>query len=256
MANYYFTAASLPPLTLGERPELSFEELLGRLEINLTKDDVKQKETFLRYIDLNNIRALFLEEEVDPRGNLNEKQLDEALLLKSGLPLYVFDFLDQFETISEKLRQFSGLFSSFFNEEIPKASGFLKAYFTFEREWKLVMTAIRAKQQGRDVLPELQFEDSSDPLVASILAQKDAETFDPPVEYLSLKEKFLSCGPDPWQQYKVVAEWRFRQIEELVDRPLFSIDWIISYMAQLLLVEHWAELDETKGKMILDAFVG
>jgi len=42
----------------------------------------------------------------------------------------------------------------------------------------------------------------------------------------------------------------------LVDLSLFSIDWVLSYMAQLLLVENCHELDETKGKMILDAFVG
>ena len=74
-------------------------------------------------------------------------------------------------------------------------------------------------------------------------------------KYIDLQEKFLSCGPDPWEQYKAVAGWRFKRIGELVDRPLFSIDWILGYMAQLLIVEQWNELEEEKGKMILDAFV-
>jgi hypothetical protein len=255
MSNYYFLAASLPQLVLGEKPDITFEELTSRLEINLTKPDLEKTAVFRRYIDLSNIRALFLEESIDPRGNLSEKELDEALLVKDGLPQYVFDFLDQFEGMSEKLRNFSGLFSTFFAEEVGKASGFLHAYFEFEREWKLVMLAIRSKELGRNVAQELQFEDFTDPTVAQILAQKDSESYDPPIDYISLKETFLSCGSDPWQQYRQVAKWRFGRIEELVERPLFSIDWVLSYMAQLLIVEHWNELDESKGKMILDAFV-
>lgn len=256
MANYYFLAASLPPLVLGEKPDISFEELASRLEINLNKEDLQKTVVFRRYIDLSNIRSLFLEESIDPRGNLSEKELDQALLLKDGFPLYVFDFLDQYESVAEKLRNFSGLFSTFYAEEIPLQTGFLKAFFIFEKEWRLALLAMRAKDLGRDVTRELQFEDFSDPMVAGILAQRDSLQYDPPVEYLSLKEEFLSCGPDPWQQYRELAKWRFHAIEELVDRPLFSIDWILSYMAQLLIVEAWNDLEEEKGKMILDAFVG
>lgn len=193
MSNYYFLAASLPPLVLGERPDVTFEELTSRLEINLTKSDFEQTVIFRRYIDMSNIRALFLEESIDTRGNLNEKELDEAMLLKDGLPEYVFDFLDRFEGMSEKLRNFSGLFSTFFTEEVSRTTGFLHAYLEFEREWKLVMLAIRAKELGRDVTRELQFEDFSDPIVAQILAQKDSEGYDPPNDYLSLKETFLSA---------------------------------------------------------------
>lgn len=255
MSNYYFLAASLPPLILGEKPDFSFEELTSRLEINLTKADFEKTVVFRRYIDISNIRALFLEESIDPRGNLSEKELDEAMLLKDGLPQYVFDFLDQFRDINEKVRNFSGLFSTFFVEEIPRQKGFLKAYLEFEREWKLVMLAIRAKEMGRNVTRELQFEDFSDPVVAQILAQRDSEGYDPPTDFVSLQETFFSCGSDPWQQYRQVTKWRFEKIEALIERPLFSIDWVLGYMAQLLLVEHWNELDETKGKMILEAFV-
>lgn len=256
MTNYYFLAPSFPELVLGEKPDITFEELLGRLEINLTKKDLKKTACFRRYLDIGNIRALFLEEAIDDRGNLSEKDLDEAILLKAELPQYVFDFLDRFDGVSEKLHNFSGLFSLFFSEEIEKSSGFLKTFFAFERETKLVLLALRAKEMGREITREVQFEDFSDPLVAQILAQKDSETYEPPAEYRGLKEVFATCGSDPWQQYRQITQWRFNQIEEMVSGPLFSIDWILAYMARLLLVEQWNELDETKGKMILEAFVG
>jgi hypothetical protein len=256
MANYYFLAASLPPLHLGEKPDISFDELSSRLRINLNKADFKKTEVFRRFTDLGNIRALYSEDAIDPRGNFNEKELDEALLVKEGLPPYAFDFLERFESAAEKLRFFPGLLATYFNEEGVKQKGFLKAYLVFERAWRLVILAIRAKQLGRDIGDELQFEDTKDTLVADILAQRDEASYTPFVEYADLKEQYLACGPDPWQQYKVVVEWRMRHIEEIVQQPLFSIDWILSYMARLLIVEQWNELNHEKGKIILEAFVG
>jgi hypothetical protein len=218
--------------------------------------DLQKTATFRRWIDINNIRALFLEDAIDPRGNLSEKELDQALLLQDGLPEYVFDFLDKFESVSEKLRFFPGVLSAYFREETPEQSGFLKRYLEFERAWRLVLVGIKAKELGRDLSEELQFEDLKDPQVLDLLAQKDAPSYEPPPEFLSLKEKYLSCGPDPFLQFKEISKWRFKQIDELAIEPLFSIDWILSYMAQLLLVEEWNQLDAEKGEIILEAFVG
>ena len=205
MANYYFLAASLPPIALGEKPDLSFDELVSRLAINLEPNDWQKTVVFRRWIDLNNIRALFLEDAIDPRGNLSEKELDQALLLQDGLPDYVFDFLDKFESVQEKLRFFPGVLAAYFREETPLQRDFLKRYLEFERGWRLVMVGIKAKELGRDLTEELQFEDSKDSLVIDLLSQKDASAYEPPPEFVSLKEKYLSCGPDPYLQFKEVA---------------------------------------------------
>lgn len=256
MANYYFLAASLPPLMLGEKPDLSFDELAARLVINLTKNDQKKAEVMRRYFDLSNIRALFLEDAIDPRGNLSEKELDEALLVKDDLPQYAFDFLERFDDAAEKLRFFPGLLAAYFNEEGVKRKGFLKTYLNFERDWRLVILTLRAKKLGRDIIEELQFEDSKDPFVVGILAQRESPSYTPPVDYVGLKELYTASGLDPWQQYEGLAKWRMNRIEEIVEQPLFSIDWILSYMARLWIVEQYNELDSSKGKMILEAFVG
>lgn len=254
MSNYYFVAPSLPSLVLGQKPDISFEELKSRLAINLTKEDLEKTIVLRRFIDLNNIRALLLAQPIDTRGNLSEKELDEALLIRNILPSYVFDFLDQYDNAADQLKNFSGLLTRFFAEEIPNQKGFLRDYLIFERNWRLVMLGLRAKELGRDVVRELQFEDFSDPIVAHILAQKDANQFDPPLDYQELKEIMESCGSDPWQKYKVFAEWKFRKIEEMVKRPLFNIDWILAYLARLIIVEDWNELDKNRGKLILDDY--
>ena len=253
MGNYYFVAASLPPLVLGEVPEISFEEFASRLELNLSKEDLEKTVVLRRIVDLFNLRALFQGGPIDPRGNFDEKEIDEALLQKEGFPEYVYEFLERYETKEERLLHFSQLLTLFFSEEIPKQKGFLKKLLSFEREWRLVILALRCKEAERDVAFEMQFEDFSDPLALQILAQKDVQDFDPPAEYRDLKEIYLSCDFDPWRQHLSIGKYRFAEIEEMVKKPLFSIDWILAYMAQLMIVEHWNELSSQKGMTLIEA---
>src|SRR5690349_14016178 len=118
MRNYYFLVPSLPPLHLGEKPDITFDAFAARLEMSLRKGDLKKTRVLRRFVDIYNIRSLLLEEPIDPRGNLNEKELDEALLIKNVLPEYVFDFLDQFEKPLDRIRHFSGLLARYFAREI------------------------------------------------------------------------------------------------------------------------------------------
>lgn len=254
MKNYYFVAASLPPLVLGQAPEITFEELIHRLELNLSKEDLAQVKVLRLAIDLYNIRAHYSNQPIDPRGNLNEKELDDALLAEADLPEYVFEFLNQFDEVQEKVRHFFGLLSRYFSVEIGRQKGFLKQLLIFQRDVRLILAAIRAKKLGRDVLKEFQFEDFTDPLVAHILAQRDMNTYDPPLEYQDLKEKLQAAGEDPLEQYKAVINYELDRIEEMTGYPLFSLAWILGYVAKLLLVERYYQLDKARGKDIVDKY--
>ncbi|NDD58391.1 MAG: DUF2764 family protein [Chlamydiae bacterium] len=254
MSRYYYIASSFPSLEFPSIPEISFIDLKESLKFNLSTKDYRSVQALRLFVDISNIRPLLLEEEVDTRGNLTEKELDEALLVQDFLPQYVFDYLNKYETLAEKLKHFPELLAAFFKEQIREERGFLREYFLFEREWRLVILALRAKVAGRDIVKELQFEDFTDPLVSLILAQKDADQFDPPEDYKELKEKFLSCGPDPWQQHKMIAAYRYEKIQEMIQGDQFSMDFILAYLAQLFIVEYWNELDEQRGIVILDTF--
>lgn len=190
MANYYFLITALPPLTLGVKPEISFKEAKEMLALNLTPSDAHEVKRLLRPIDLYNIRALWLGLPLDERGNFEAKNLEEELLVQESLPPYLIDFLERYEATQDRLRYFSSLFVSFYRDELPKLKGFNLKYYKFERELRLVLTALRAKRQGRDIVRELQFEDPTDPFVADILAQKDAPEYTPPMEFEELKTLF------------------------------------------------------------------
>ncbi len=46
MQKFYFVVPSLPPLSMRDRPDISFEELMARLHICLGKSDLEQVGVF------------------------------------------------------------------------------------------------------------------------------------------------------------------------------------------------------------------
>lgn len=263
MGNYYYLASSLPSLQIGSPSDLSFRDFIFACRINLGKKDWEKTQVIRRYYDLENLRILLSkeqmsdvkEEEFDHHGNFDAKSLEDAVITRSGLPQYVYDFLDRYDQRGEQLRYFSSLFAAYFKEEIGANEGFLRRYLSFEREWRIVLAGFRAKVLGRDVSSELQFEDPYDDLVRQLLSQRDAETFEPPEQYRELKELFNEHAQEPLALHQALCEYRFYKIEELLGTDLFSIDRILGYMAQLITVEKWIELDKKKGLQIVEAIV-
>jgi hypothetical protein len=248
MANYYFLLAAFPPLTLGLKPELPFKELRGLLILNLTPSDMGEVKRLLTPIDLYNIRALWLGEQLSDKGNFSAKELEEELLERDDLPAYLIDFLDRYESTQDRLRYFSSLFTSLYRDEQPNLKGFLLKYYKLERELRLVLTALRAKRSGRDLVRELQFEDPTDPLISEILAQKEALDYTPPREFEDVKNIFVENSSEPQQLHRAILEYRFNKIEEMEENQDFSIDRILAYVARLMLAEALTEQDLDKGK--------
>jgi hypothetical protein len=248
MSKYYYLACALPKISLKTKPEMSFEELVFMLDINLYENDKKKLEILRQFIDINNLRMLWLNEEINNRGNLNKAQLEDVILIKNFFPEFVFDFLDKYEKKEDKIKNFSFLIVSFFNEVIARSSGFLKFYFELERETRLILTALRAKKLSRDISYELQFEDLHDTLVAYILAQKDMESFEPPKKYEKLKNIYKENINDPKNMHLSFLEYKFNKIEKYAQQKPFTIDQILSYVVLLMIVEDFYRLNAEIGK--------
>lgn len=255
MANYFFVATALPPLQLGVPPDITFKEFVDLLKINLSAEDLAKTQVIRRFYDIQNIRALWKHEPLDYHGNLNLLDLEAALLDREGLPGYVFDFMDTYDAVKDRITHFPALTSAFFNQEIRRSNGFLKEFLQFEREWRLVLTGFRAKQLKRDLTAELQFEDPNDDFVMQILAQKDAKTFIAPNGYENLAILFEEHEKDPLALYQALCEYRFYEVEKMLNVDLFSIDRILGYLIQLIIVEKWLELDKKKGMDIVNQIV-
>ncbi len=257
MNEYFFLASLLPPLEIGHVPALGYVELKELLKVNLSDDDLKSVEAFFRQIDFENIRSFWAVEPLDPRGNLNAEEIEQALLDYSWpgdeeFPPFLVDFLNKHHSNEDRLANFSFLLSDFYDHAAEEHKGFLRSYFHFQKEWRLVLLGFRAKLLEKDIAVELQYEDETDPFIAQLLAQKDAKGYEPPFDYKDLKPVFEHHQENPLELHKALYEYQFNHMIELWGGELFTINRILNYMARLIIVERWLELDMQKGIEVID----
>ncbi|MBS0634556.1 MAG: DUF2764 family protein [Verrucomicrobia bacterium] len=252
MANYYFLATLLPPLRVGSPVELSSAELQFLLEQNLTPSDMELVRVLKRLIDIDNIRAIWKKQPYTPGGNIDYNELEELLVFKEGLPEYVLEFLDSYQEKKELIENFPKILHSYFAKESTNKNGFLKRYITFQWQWKLVFTALRAHELGRDIEKELAAADNENPFLEELLDASKEKQFEPPAPYTGLKELFDSRKTAPLDLYQALSEWRFDYIEEMIEWENFSIERILGYVAQLEICEEWLQLDKLKGLEIVE----
>lgn len=256
MGDYYFVGTMLPTLSFEGKPEITFAEFSSLLSANLSEKDLDKTIAIRRFYDVLNLRALWLGEEFNPNGLLTPLELEEALVAREGLPSYVYDFIEAYTKKEDRMHYFPLLFAQLHQEGTKTKDPFLVAYLAFERGLRLVMTAFRAKKLKRDIAVELQYEDPEEDLIAQILAQENAQTYEPPEKYHELKELFDRYGNDPLSLQKEIDAYRFQKVEELVDpADTFSIERILAYLIQLMIVEKWNELDKIKGMQIVDTLL-
>lgn len=258
MGTYFFLASLLPDLQIGHIPSLGYAEFKDLLKESLTSDDWKKVTQLLRLIDIENMQALWTGEPLDKHGNCNKEELEQAIqdqIWPNGQQMQseVVNFLNKYATNKERLEHFPLLMSRFLKHSTEKSSGFLRKYFEFEKELRLVLIGFRAKLLHRDVSVELQYEDAGDPLVAQILAQKDAKIYEPPFDYAELKPSFEAYRAFPLELHKFLNEYKFQKIDLFNSDKLFSIDRILGYLEQLIIVERWLELDASQGRKMMNA---
>jgi len=254
MKRYYYLAASLGALELEEKPSISFNDFLEEASVYLSKEHMRQVSILRELIDIENIRKLLLEMNLDDRGNFSEKALDEAVLGRVDLPDYAIDFLTEFSTTASRLEHFAALYAGFFRAYADIAQGFLKDYLSFEREVRLWISLLRAQRLGIDFNQVLQFEEASDPLIMSMLVQGASQDLRLPPEYQKLKEIYLSYADTPLMLHKNLEKFRLNKIKELTQDKLFKIDVILGFLASLLIVEHFAALNAQEGLKRLNRF--
>lgn len=261
MKNYYFVASLLPDLEIGHVPALHGVELKALLHSVLDHADLKKIEHMLREVDVKNFRAIWVDEPIDKKGNYNREELEEALKEEKWpngeeFHHYLKDYLERYPNNEQRVHHFSYLMKRFYEvEQEIESDSFLKGYFEFQRQWRLIIMGFRAKEIGKDISEELQYEQSEDPLVAQLLAQKDSKTFEPPFEYSELKPLFEAYRTFPLELHRALSEYRLQKIEQLYEGDQFSIDRILGYLAQLLIIEEWLELNSERGLKMIDNIV-
>lgn len=245
MSEYYFACTYIPKLEIGVSPEISIESYVSLLEENLSTTDNFKWIALRRYYDLMDLLFFLMGRSLTGYGNFNENTLEEAILTGKDLPEYIDHYLDTYESTADRIQNFSKLYAAYYGEEIPKADGFLKSFLIEDQAIRLILVGLRSKKWGRPLLAELQFENPNDDLVAFMLAQKDAKTFEPPVEYAELKTLYESFSEEPLKLQQAILVYRFQKAGDLIGLQTFTLDRLLSYYVQLVLADQWENINTT-----------
>ncbi|MBP9841441.1 MAG: DUF2764 family protein [Simkaniaceae bacterium] len=237
---HFFLAAFLPPLDIRVKVDLTPEELMVILQENLSVSELEQVKQLRTFVDISNLERLYSHDIIDPWGNLSEDELRK----EEKLPLFATDLLASCDTEEQKLAICPQIMARFYEQP---HQGILKRFFEFEREFRLALTGWRCKKLGIDPLIELKEEDPRDLTVAQIFASKDQPGYEMPFEF----EDFGPIPDQPMDQYLKVAEYRFEKVDDLLQGDFNSMDGILGYLIQFMIVKNYHALNDQQGNQLL-----
>lgn len=235
---YYFICTLLPPLKVGKKASLSFKELDILLNDNLSKQDYLKTGKLRSYYDLENLRAFLQKKPLSPYGNYTQRDFEEMHRGQAEMPSNWSNFFEKHRELSSQRRFFSQLIVHHFREVFLTSRDFLREYIDFERKIRVLQAYYRANQLQRDLTLELQYEDQEEPFIREVLDQHKSGRLEFPEGFLELKNLLEShYHHSPVQLHRAICEYRFQKIRSFIKGSEFSIDYILAYMAQLILIE-------------------
>ena len=249
MRNYYYLGISLPELEILSKPLIRFEELIEAFKINLSKNEMASVEKIQIYYDLINLEKTLLGEPITHKGNMTSQEILEALKLRQGFPEFVFEFFDRYKVDSEQLEKFSELYSLYFHEYAGEndPSAIILQY---EKELRSFLLGYRAVRFKRSIEKEFSLENIEDRDIHLILS-KEADTKVLNEEKLQKFLEKIDPIQDPLEIRSSVASFRFEHYKEIQDFHPFTIQGLLAYMMQLIILE---ELEVKSPEMGLEIF--
>ena len=72
-----------------------------------------------------------------------------------------------------------------------------------------------------------------------------------PAEFKELERLLEDAGESPLEQYKAINRFKFRHFADLYLEKPFSMDALLVYVSQLILLESTFRLDEGEGRTLV-----
>ncbi len=204
--NVVYLLLVLPPLTWGEMPSISSEQLKEELERNLGQSDRQAcYDLFLLY-DLENARASWLNNPSGPNGNYDEDDLKTRLVDYEGLPTCFAAYLDQYPAQEDRLKHFDELLRAYYLHLTNSSYPFIRFWGQLSLQFKEAFASIR---EGKGTTDELFH----------------------PFEVF-YKEKTMKAA----ELADAINHFLFDQVAAYVGEDPFAIERVFAYIVQFYLI--------------------
>ncbi|ANG65770.1 DUF2764 family protein [Chlamydia gallinacea] len=259
MTQYCFLSLFLLPQIPESPPVYSFRDLDDFLRLNLSQKDFKHYVILKRFFDFNNFAFFWSGKKITQSyGMVTQENVENLLRLQQWSDDCEFedffkDFLLQYKTSQERLDNFSYLVGEFLAHYRNSSSEFLRTYFTFKQNLRVILAGFRSRVLQLDVSYVLRNEDSSDPIVLQVLMQKDSPHYELPREFADLSSVLEDYGHLPHTLNRTLSLYEFHKIEEMYRDKYFDADAVLAKITTYLLAIHHNVASVEKGRNIINS---
>ena len=249
--NYYCLIAGLPDILVDQKKiPFSLIELKQELQYQLhPKDHQLVEYLFLPYDNINFLNILQKKEaEFNPLGNYSESFFMDEIKEPENLPGYMKKFLEAYRDenpIHPNLSLENQLTWLYFDFMLEQKNEFLRDIFTTIRDINNIFAIYNARKFGLNIENQMigNYELTE---AAKKTTSKDfglASEITPIDEIIGIYE-----NNDILEQEMSIDLLKWRHMNNLNTFNYFTIEFILAYLLEFIIVERWANLDTDQSK--------
>ena len=251
--NYYCFIAGLPEVFLDDRKlALSVNGFRELAREALKKEDVKLMELF--FLPADNKQVLRLLNKMAPDTNLEtvyplQCLEDEITEPTNSLPVYLNRFIADFkrEHLKYDVSPENVLSWMYYDHLMKSDSKFVRNYAEFVMNVKNLQTALTCRKYGKEVAPEI----IGDNVFSKALRTSNSKDFGLAMEFPYVEKVISLMGNTNLVERERGLDlllWDY--IEEAVVYEYFSMDKVLSFMLELMIVERWSKMSSESGRKV------
>lgn len=253
--NYYCLVASLPEIAIDDRKlSLTVKHFLDLAGEELSEEDLKLLDYF--FLPNDNARLLQLltkkSSPVDselPTVFTVEQMEDEIAAPDDGLLPYMNRFIADYkegsflyETYPENV-----LTWMYYDYLLASENEFVRSYAEFSMNLKNLTAALNARKYKQEIAREVIGENEFSQALRTSIAKDFGLSQDYPfVE----KTVGLMSNPDLVERERGLDLLYWDLIDELTEYDYFTIERVIAFMLQLMMVERWSRMSSESGRKV------
>lgn len=251
--NYYCLIAGLPEVFLDDRKlSLSVNGFRELAQGALKKEDVKLMNLF--FLPADNKQILRLLNKMEPDTALETvyplQQLeDEIAEPKNSLPAYLNQFIADFkgERLKYEVSPENVLSWMYYDYLMSCGNKFIRKYAEFSMNIKNLTNALTCRKYGKEVVPEI----IGDNAFSKALRTSNSKDFGLGMEYPYAEKVFsLMNNPNLVERERGMDLFLWDYIEEAVVYEYFSMEKVLSFMLELMIVERWSKMNSESGRKV------
>jgi Protein of unknown function (DUF2764)/ATP synthase (C/AC39) subunit len=240
---YYFLVSYLPEIHRDDKKlKYRLADLVSE-KSHIAPNDWEDVELVLLKGDVLQIERLLSGKETEVEFTVHGREFwKDQVKSPKEVPEWLSEFFESVASEGFSPRNLDRLYQAYFDFAVRKASNLsLRAYLTFERDLRNILTAVRARRKGLPPSEHLVGEGD----LEDVLGRSSAEDFGLSEDYPWIHRILEAKSPQDIEETVQRIVWE--TIEEMTETNQFEFDVVLAYLLKLQLLERALGLSEEQG---------